>query len=58
MEKITAKKLKNYVQDNEMLPDYFQSIILLKIKDKKYSQFWLDYIYQRLKSLEQFIKTK
>jgi len=58
MQKITAEKLKNYVQDNEMLPDYFRSIILLKIKDEKYSQFWLDCMYQRLKSLEQFIETK
>jgi len=58
MKKITATRLKNYVEDNEMLPDYFRSIILLKIKDQKYSQFWLTYIYERLKSLEQFIQTK
>lgn len=55
MQQISPKQLAFYVQGNKMLPQYFQEIILMKIKDKKYSQLWLSTMYREVKFLEKFI---
>jgi len=58
MKKINVEQLADYIRKINLLPEYFKSIVLLKIKDQKYSQFYLDDMYQKCKFLEKFAQTK
>ncbi len=58
MGKINARQLADYITKTDLLPEYFKAIVLLKIKEKKYSQFYLDDMKAKCKFLENFIQEK
>lgn len=55
---IDPKDLEKLLLKTEVFPDYIKDIYLAKLKEKSYSDFWLNKVYEIISELESLISKK